>query len=57
MAFTLVTASGERIDYGDRASYAFNGAGFLVVIADDGMRLTFSHTSWHHVEDLPKSGW
>ncbi|HET7736084.1 MAG TPA: hypothetical protein VFK52_08935 [Nocardioidaceae bacterium] len=58
MAFTLVeSAGGNRIEFGDRASYSFNQAGFLVVLSDDGVRLTYAHGAWHHIEDVPKSGW
>lgn len=42
-------------EYGDRASYSFNQAGLLVVVADDGRRLTFSPAAWHHIEDRPKT--
>jgi hypothetical protein len=58
MSFQLVLADGvERIEFGDRASYSFNQAGFLVVIQDDGMRLTYTHSAWHHLEDTPRGGW
>ncbi len=58
MAFTLFEADGgTRVEFGDRASYSFNQAGFLVVVTDDGHRLTYSPVAWHHVEDTPKSGW
>jgi hypothetical protein len=58
MAFTLVDASGtNRIEFGDKASYSFNQAGFLVVVTEDGTRLTYAHGAWHHIEDTPKSGW
>jgi hypothetical protein len=54
MAFTLVTSAGDNLQFGDRASYSFNQAGFLVVVNDEGMRLTYAHGAWHHVEDTPK---
>jgi len=55
MAFTLVeTPSGERVEFGDRASYSFNQAGFLVVVSEDGTRFTYAHTAWHHLEDHPR---
>ena len=58
MAFTLVEApSGNRVEFGVRASYSFNQAGFLVVLTDEGVRLTYAHGAWHHLEDVPKSGW
>jgi hypothetical protein len=57
MAFIVYeSASGAPTEFGDRASYSFNQAGFLVVVDDDGTRLTFSHTAWHHIEDRPRSG-
>jgi hypothetical protein len=56
MAFVLVEApDGTRVEFGDRASYSFNQAGFLVVVTDDGKRLTYAHGAWHHLEDTPKS--
>lgn len=57
MAFVVYeSAGGAPIEFGDRASYSFNQAGFLVIVNDDGTRLTYSHTAWHHVEDRPRSG-
>jgi len=55
VAFTLVTSSGDSLQFGDRASYSFNQAGFLVVVTDEGTRLTYAHGAWHHVEDTPRS--
>lgn len=56
MAFVLIEApDGNRVEFGDRASYSFNQAGFLVVVTDDGKRLTYAHGAWHHLEDTPKS--
>jgi hypothetical protein len=58
MTFVLVEApDGNPREFGDQASYSFNQAGFLVVVTDDGARLTYAHGAWHHVEDRPKSGW
>jgi len=57
MAFVLIEApSGASVEFGDRASYSFNQAGFLVVVNDEGMRLTYAPGAWHHIEDTPKSG-
>ena len=55
MAFTLVEASGDHLEFGDRASYSFNQAGFLVVVTDDGTRKTYAHAAWHHLEDRPRA--
>jgi hypothetical protein len=55
MAFTLVTSAGDSLQFGDRASYAFNQAGFLVVVTDEGTRLTYAPSAWHHLEDRPSS--
>ena len=58
MTFVLVDAAdGNTREFGDRASYSFNQAGFLVVITEDGTRLTYAHHAWHHLEDVPKSSW
>lgn len=57
MTFTVIQADGDRVEFGDAASYSFNQAGFLVVVDDTGKRLTFSHVAWRHVEDVPRSGW
>ena len=55
MAFTLVEApSGERVEFGDRASYSYNQSGFLVVVTDEGTRLTYGHAAWHRLEDRPR---
>ncbi len=57
MAFVVYESEGGApIQFGDRASYSFNQAGFLVIVNDDGTRLTYSHGAWHHVEDRPRSG-
>ena len=57
MAFYVYESSGDApTEYGDRASYSFNQAGLLVVVTDDGTRLTFSPSAWHHIEDRPKGG-
>jgi hypothetical protein len=57
MAFTLVDSSGaNRTEFGDKASYSFNQAGFLVVVTDVGVRMTYAHGAWHHIEDTPKGG-
>ena len=57
MAFLIYESSdGSATEYGDRASYSFNQAGFLVVVNDDGTRLTYAHPAWHHIEDRPKGG-
>jgi len=57
MAFLVYeSADGAPTEYGDRASYSFNQSGFLVIVTDDGTRLTYAHQSWHHVEDRPKGG-
>jgi hypothetical protein len=56
MAFTLFTdADGGHVEFGDKASYNFNTAGLLVVVADDGMRLTYSPQAWHRIEDQPNA--
>jgi hypothetical protein len=57
MAFTLHDERGSVTEFGDRASYSFNQAGFLVVVNDDGTLLTFSPHAWHHLEDVPKGGY
>ena len=53
MAFRLHDDHGVVTEYGDRAAYAFNPSGLLVITTDDGTRLTFSPHSWHHLEDWP----
>lgn len=53
MAFRLYEHGGAVTEYGDRAAYAFNPSGLLVITDEDGTRLTFSATSWHHLEDWP----
>ena len=60
MAFTLFTdtdtdTDGGRVEFGDKASYNFNNAGLLVIIADDGLRLTYSPQAWAHIEDQPNA--
>ena len=57
MAFLVYENSGDPpAEYGDRASYSLNQAGLLVVVAEDGRRLTYSPAAWHHLEDRPKGG-
>jgi hypothetical protein len=57
MAFLVYENAGDSpVEYGDRASYSFNQAGYLVVVNDDGTRLTYSPSAWHHIEDRPRSG-
>lgn len=56
MGFTLFTdADGAKVEFGAKASYNFNTAGLLVIIADDGMRLTYSPNAWDHIEDKPNA--
>lgn len=56
MAFDLhEDAVGSISRFGDRASYSFNQAGLLVVVTDEGKRLTFAPHAWHHIEDQPKN--
>lgn len=58
MAFTLVQVPGDApVQFGDGASYSFNQAGFLVIVTETGSRVTYAHGAWHHIEDVPKSGW
>ncbi len=57
MAFLVFdSADGAATEYGDRASYSFNQAGYLVVVLEDGTRVTFSPHAWHHIEDRPRGG-
>jgi hypothetical protein len=57
MAFQLhIDSDGATTEFGDKASYSFNQAGYLVVVTDDGTRLTYSPHAWHHIEDVPKTG-
>ncbi len=57
MAFLVYQASDPTpTEYGDRASYSFNQAGYLVVVTEDGTRRTYSPHAWHHIEDKPKGG-
>jgi hypothetical protein len=57
MAFLVYgSADGAPTEYGDRASYSFNQAGYLVVVMEDGTRHTFAPHAWHHIEDRPKGG-
>ena len=53
MAFRLHEHGGAVTEYGDRAAYAFNPSGLLVITDEDGTRLTFSPNAWHHLEDWP----
>jgi hypothetical protein len=56
MAFQLyVDADAPPIEFGDRASYNFNTHGLLVVVADDGLRLTYSPQGWLRIEDPPSA--
>lgn len=56
MGFKLFTdAEVELVEFGDRSSYQFNAAGFLVVITDEGKRITFSPNAWSRIEDHPNA--
>ena len=55
MAFQLFVATdAPPIDFGDRASYSFNTHGLLVIVADNGARMTYSPNGWLRIEDPAK---
>lgn len=56
MAFQLfVENDAAPIEFGDRASYNFNTHGLLVIVADNGLRLTYSPHGWQRIEDQPNA--
>lgn len=56
MAFQLFVENGAPpVEFGDRASYNFNTHGLLVIVADDGLRLTYSPHGWLRIEDHPNA--
>ncbi len=56
MAFQLfVDDDSAPLEFGDRASYNFNTHGLLVIVADDGRRLTYSPHGWRRIEDQPNA--
>jgi hypothetical protein len=50
MAFTLVTAEGLLVDYGDEAHYRFRD-GLLVVEIGDGSEVIYSPHGWRSIVD------